>query len=114
MHSNSDGTCPIGRCAEIIAGKWTLLLIRDLVDGPKHFGDLERSLNGISPRTLCERLKFLNERGVVTRTYIKALPPRTIYELTDKGHALAPLLGAMRTYALQHLDDAATGSAQAR
>jgi DNA-binding HxlR family transcriptional regulator len=98
-NGDSAGSCPIGRCAEIIAGKWTLLLIRDLSSGPRYFGDLETSLAGISPRTLCERLKFLAEQNVVTRTRIKGLPPRSLYELTDKGRALLPLLEAMRDYA---------------
>lgn len=89
--------CPVGCCAEIVAGKWTLLIIRDLCDGPRYYGELETSLAGISPRTLCERLKFLSEHGLVSRTYIKGLPPRTQYALTDAGRALVPLIGAMRT-----------------
>ena len=92
----ADAPCPVGCCAEVVAGKWTLLIIRDLCEGPRYFRDLENSLCGISPRTLCERLKFLAEQGLVTRTYIKALPPRTQYELTDAGRQLAPLISAMR------------------
>lgn len=79
-----------------MAGKWTLLVIRDLCDGPKYFCELERSLSGISPRTLCERLKLLAQHGFVSRTYIKGLPPRTQYELTQAGRALVPLIGTMR------------------
>lgn len=95
--------CPISRCAELVCGKWTVLVIRDLLAGPKYFRELERSLAGISPRTLCERLKFLTERGVVTRTYIKALPPRAQYALTDLGLALRPLLDTMRDIGDAHL-----------
>jgi DNA-binding HxlR family transcriptional regulator len=91
-----NGPCPVGCCADIVAGKWTLLIIRDLCDGPRYFRDLELSLAGISPRTLCERLKFLTQQGLVSRTYIKALPPRTQYDLTEAGRALVPLIGAMR------------------
>ena len=94
--SDSEACCPVGRCAEILGGKWTLLVVRDLCDGPRHFGELERSLQGISPRTLCDRLRLLSERGLVSRTYIKALPPRTLYQLTDAGHRLAPLIEMMR------------------
>jgi len=79
-----------------VAGKWTLLIIRDLCTGPKYFRDFENSLTGISPRTLCDRLRFLTEQGLVSRTYIKALPPRTQYELTDPGRALVPLIDSMR------------------
>lgn len=101
--SNKD-VCPISRCAEIVSGKWTLLVIRDLSEGPKYFRDLENSLAGISPRTLCERLKFLAERGLVNRTYIKALPPRAEYELTERGMALIPILAAMREYGSQWIE----------
>lgn len=99
MGSEEPSCCPIGQCAEILSGKWTLLLIRDLASGPRYYGDLEQSLKGISPRTLCERLRFLAERGFVTRTYIKALPPRTQYELTEMGQALIPVLDTMRSFA---------------
>ena len=97
--------CPISRCADVIGGKWTILVIRDLAEGPRYFSELETSLSGISPRTLVERLKCLVAEGLVTRTRIKALPPRTVYELTDKGTALVPLLSAMRDYASTYLVD---------
>jgi DNA-binding HxlR family transcriptional regulator len=93
---SSETCCPVGSCAELVSGKWTLLIIRDLCDGPQHFGDLEKSLVGISPRTLCERLKLLVEYDIVSRTYIKGRPPRTTYELTIKGQELVPLIDQMR------------------
>jgi DNA-binding HxlR family transcriptional regulator len=89
--------CAVARCAEVICAKWTLLLIRDLIAGPRSFSELESSLVGISPRTLCDRLKLLTAEGLVTRTRIKALPPRSIYELTPQGLALAPIVETMRT-----------------
>lgn len=89
--------CAVARCAEVVTGKWTLLLVRDLLDGPRSFSELEESLAGISPRTLCDRLKLLTTEGLLTRTRIKALPPRSIYELTEQGYALAPIIHAMRT-----------------
>ncbi|MCW2925806.1 MAG: transcriptional regulator, HxlR family [Thermoleophilia bacterium] len=88
--------CAVARCAEIVSGKWTLLLIRDLADGPMSFSDLQSSLAGISPRTLCDRLKVLARDGFVSRTRIKALPPRSIYELTDRGFELVPVIETMR------------------
>lgn len=88
--------CPVARCAEVVSGKWTLLLVRDLLTGPRSFSELECSLTGCSPRTLCERLKLLTREGLLTRTRIKGLPPRTIYELTPAGYALAPIVEAMR------------------
>ena len=62
-----DDTCPVCRTAEIVCGKWTLLLIRDLSEGRSRFCELERSLQGISPRTLSLRLRALEEEGIVER-----------------------------------------------
>src|SRR5206468_5734000 len=90
--------CPVGSCAEIISGKWTLLVIRDLADGSQRFCELERSLQGISPRTLSLRLRALEEHGIVERRTYPEVPPRVEYALTDKGRALVPLIEDMRTY----------------
>ena len=65
--ATTDTDCPVCACAEIISGKWTLLVIRDLADGNRRFCELERSLDGISPRTLSLRLRALEECGVVER-----------------------------------------------
>jgi DNA-binding HxlR family transcriptional regulator len=94
----SESPCPVGCCAEIISGKWTLLVIRDLAEGPCRFCELERSLQGISPRTLSLRLRALEEQGVVARRTYPEVPPRVEYELTDKGNALVPLIEDMRKY----------------
>lgn len=96
--------CAVARCAEIVCGKWTLLLVRDLADGPRSFSDLEASLRGISPRTLSDRLELLTRERMITRTRIKALPPRTIYELTELGCSLLPIVEAMRSVGEQLLD----------
>jgi len=94
----TENPCPVGCCAEIISGKWTLLLIRDLAEGSQRFCELERSLDGISPRTLSLRLRALEESGVVERRTYPEVPPRVEYALTDKGSALVPLIEDMRAY----------------
>jgi DNA-binding HxlR family transcriptional regulator len=93
-----DRECPVCRTAEIISGKWTLLIIRDLADSPLRFCELERSLDGISPRTLSLRLRALEEEEIVERQTYPEVPPRVTYALTDKGRALVPLIEDMRTY----------------
>jgi DNA-binding HxlR family transcriptional regulator len=98
-----DDTCPVCRTAEIVCGKWTLLVIRDLAEGRSRFCELERSLQGISPRTLSLRLRALEEEGIVERHTFPEVPPRVEYALTEKGRALAPLIEDMRTYGLQWL-----------
>ncbi len=93
-----DDTCPVCRTAEIVCGKWTLLLVRDLAEGCSRFCELERSLAGISPRTLSLRLRALEEEGIVERHTFPEVPPRVEYALTEKGLALLPIIEDMRSY----------------
>jgi DNA-binding HxlR family transcriptional regulator len=86
-----------------VCGKWTLLVIRDLAEGRSRFCELERSLQGISPRTLSLRLRALEEEGIVERHTFPEVPPRVEYALTPKGRALAPLIEDMRAYGLTWL-----------
>jgi DNA-binding HxlR family transcriptional regulator len=90
--------CPVTACAEILSGKWTILLIRDLADGRSRFSELERSLEGISPRTLSLRLRALEDQGIIERKTFPEVPPRVEYSLTDKGRALVPIIEDMRQY----------------
>jgi DNA-binding HxlR family transcriptional regulator len=101
---NSD--CPVCRTADIVCGKWTLLIVRDLAEGRARFCELERSLGGISPRTLSLRLRALEEEGVVHRRTYAEVPPRVEYALTEKGRALVPIVESMRVYGNEWLDAA--------
>lgn len=94
----ADVTCPVCATAEIVCGKWTLLIIRDLAGACSRFCELERSLRGISPRTLSLRLRALEEEGIVHRTTYPEVPPRVEYGLTEKGLALVPIIDDMRTW----------------
>lgn len=97
--------CPVARTAEIIGNKWTPLIVRDLADGRKRFSELERSLTGISPKTLSERLKRLEEAVVVERACFAEVPPRVEYTLTEKGFALLPVIDSMRDFGATWLAD---------
>jgi DNA-binding HxlR family transcriptional regulator len=101
-----DATCPVCRTADIVCGKWTLLLVRDLAAGCSRFCELERSLAGISPRTLSLRLRALEDEGIVARHTYPEVPPRVEYALTDKGRALLPIIDDMRAYGEQWLGEA--------
>ena len=94
----SDPTCPVCLTADVVCGKWTLLLVRDLAEGTSRFCELERSLAGISPRTLSLRLRALEEGGIVERHTFAEVPPRVEYQLTDKGRDLLPIIESMRAY----------------
>lgn len=101
-----EETCPVCATADIICGKWTILVIRDLAEGRTRFCELERSLAGISPRTLSLRLRALEEEGIIERHTYPEVPPRVEYSLTAKGEALAPLIDDMRRYGREWLADA--------
>jgi DNA-binding HxlR family transcriptional regulator len=79
------------------------LVIRDLAEGRSRFCELERSLQGISPRTLSLRLRALEEEGILERQTFPEVPPRVEYALTEKGRALVPLIEDMRTYGREWL-----------
>ena len=89
--------------ADIVCAKWTLLLVRDLSEGRSRFCELERSLTGISPRTLSLRLRALEEEGIVERLSYPEVPPRVEYALTEKGRDLLPIIDDMRRYGARWL-----------
>src|SRR4051794_24765257 len=99
----SEDKCPVCATADLVCAKWTILVIRDLAGGCSRFCELERSLAGISPRTLSLRLRALEEEGIVERRTYPEVPPRVEYELTDKGRALLPLIDDMRSYGREWL-----------
>src|SRR3954470_12807541 len=103
IYMASNQTCPVCHTAEIISGKWTLLVIRDLAEGCSRFCELERSLEGISPRTLSLRLRALEAEGIVDRRTYPEVPPRVEYRLTTKGEALLPIIESMRAYGAEWL-----------
>ena len=90
--------CPVARTAQIISNKWTPLIIRDLARGERRFTELAKSLGGISPKTLSERLKYLEAEGIISRRCYAEVPPRVEYSLTEKGRALLPIIATMHTY----------------
>jgi DNA-binding HxlR family transcriptional regulator len=103
MSSNYDLHCPVARTLDIIGERWTILVLRDLLlEGPRKFQDFERSMPGISPNTLSQRLKKLEERGLVARRFYADHPPRAEYILTDKGRALGPTLKALLEWGQKH------------
>ncbi|MFN2627719.1 MAG: winged helix-turn-helix transcriptional regulator [Gaiellaceae bacterium] len=96
MHEST--TCAVAACAAIVGAKWTALLVHDLSEGARRFSELEHSCNGISPRTLAERLRALEQEGILVRSSYPERPPRVEYELTAKGRSLLPIIDAMRKF----------------
>ncbi len=88
----------IASAMQIVGNKWTALILRDLYAGPKRFGELERSLNGISPRTLSQRMVELEHCEIITKETFHEVPPHTEYALTEKGRDLVPVLQQMAAW----------------
>jgi DNA-binding HxlR family transcriptional regulator len=82
--------CPLARAAEVVGERWTLLVVRELLLGPKRFSDLKRALLGVSTSVLSERLARLEERGVIARSEVRPPTPATLYGLTPLGERLLP------------------------
>jgi DNA-binding HxlR family transcriptional regulator len=103
MSTGYEQFCPVARTLDVIGERWTILILRDLLlEGPRKFHQLQRSLTGVSPNTLSARLKRLEEHGVIAQRFYEQHPPRAEYLLTDKGRALGPALAALRDWGLQH------------
>lgn len=87
--------CVVERTIGVIGGKWTTLILRDLLRGTKRFGELRQSLQTVSPKTLTDRLRFLESRGIVTRKIYPEVPPKVEYALTERGRELGGIIDAM-------------------
>jgi DNA-binding HxlR family transcriptional regulator len=98
MNPVHDQTCSVAACAEIVGQKWTALLVHDLSEGPRRFSELEHACPGISPRTLSERLRWLESEAILVRRSYPESPPRVEYALTEKGDALLPIIAEMRRF----------------
>lgn len=95
--------CPIARTAELLGDTWTLLIVRDLMDGSRRFGQLQESLGHVSPKTLSQRLKLLETADILTRQAFAEIPPRVEYTLTEKGFALSGIIEAMSVFGDRYL-----------
>jgi len=84
--------CPIARACELLASRWTLLIVRDLFTGPLRYSDLLQALPGVSTSVLSERLAFLERNALVARRQLPPPAASTVYELTAAGRALRPVL----------------------
>ena len=96
--------CPAARALEVVGEKWSLLIVRDLLAGPRRFSDLRRSLAAITPKWLSQRLRELEQAGIVER---EAAGPREVwYRLTPKGRALAPVIEDLVVWGVEYAAEA--------
>ena len=93
-----EDCCPIAEAAKLLGDKWTLIILRDLTEGPRRFSDLAGTSEHISPSVLAARLKDLESHGILSRSRYNEIPPRVDYELTLKGRDAIDVVEALRAY----------------
>ena len=94
--------CPVETTLTLISNKWKVLIIRDLLTGPKRFGALKKSIGGVSQKVLTAQLRQMEKSGLLTRTVYPEVPPHVEYALTGLGCSLQPVLDALRTWGEQY------------
>ena len=94
--------CPVETTLTLISDRWKVLIIRDLLSGTKRFGELKKSLGGISQKVLTANLRSMEESGMLTRKVYAEVPPRVEYTLTETGYSLKPVLDAMAAWGTQY------------
>ena len=87
--------CPVATTVALIGSKWKLLIIRNLLQRPWRFNELKKNLEGISQKVLTDRLRSMEEDGLITRTVYPEVPPRVEYALSELGESLKPILDSM-------------------
>jgi len=92
--------CPAARALEVVGEKWSLLIVRDLLAGPRRFSELRRTLTAITPKWLSARLRALEVEGVLRRE--EAGEREVWYRLTPKGQALSPVIDALLVWGVEH------------
>jgi DNA-binding HxlR family transcriptional regulator len=105
-------THPIGRAMRLLGDQWTLMIIYTLLRGTRRFGELHEALGNVSPKTVSQRLKMLEEIGFVQRRAFAEIPPRVEYRLTEKGLALVDIMEAIKQFGQRYLSDAEPAAPQ--
>jgi DNA-binding HxlR family transcriptional regulator len=90
--------CAVERALAVVGAKWTLVVLHNLMDGPKRFSDLQRDIPAASPKMLTVRLRDLEQLGLLTRTVHAEVPPRVEYQLTAQGRSLRPIIASIEKW----------------
>lgn len=98
MEAKTLPACPVETTLTLISDKWKVLILRDLMPGARRFGELRRSVGGVSQKVLTAQLRQMEASGLLTRTVYPEVPPRVEYCLTELGRSLKPILDAMQVW----------------
>lgn len=97
--------CPVETTLMLISERWKVLIIRDLLDGTKRFGELKKSIGNISQKVLTANLRAMEDSGLLTRKVYPEVPPKVEYTLTETGYSLKPILDAMKEWGLVYQEN---------
>ena len=87
--------CPVETTLMIISDRWKVLIVRELLDGTKRFGEIKKSIGNVSQKVLTANLRSMEDSGLLTRKVYPEVPPRVEYTLTETGYSLKPILDAI-------------------
>lgn len=99
--------CPVAATVQVIGSKWKLLILRNLLDRPWRFNELQRALEGISQKVLTDSLRSMEADGIVTRTVFPEVPPRVEYSLSELGKTMLPIISSMEKWGKEYIKIAA-------
>ena len=94
--------CPVETCVQLMGNQWRPLIVRDLLTGPKRFGELQRSVDGVSQKVLTQNLRDMEDSGLVLRRVYPEVPPHVEYALTELGESLGPVIATMRAWGTRY------------
>ena len=94
--------CPVETTLLLISDRWKVLIIRDLLDGTKRFGELKKSIGNVSQKVLPANLRSMEDSGLLTRKVYAEVPPRVEYTLTETGYSLKPVLDALSEWGTEY------------
>ncbi len=100
----TKSTCPVETTLKAIGGRWKVLILRELFPGVKRFGELHRSIQGITQKMLTQQLREMEQDGLIHRHVYPQIPPKVEYSLTEKGESLKPILLSMHAWGEQFVD----------
>lgn len=106
INSSELPACPVETTLMLIGDKWKVLILRDLMSGTKRFGELKKSVSGISQKVLTSNLRDMEENGLLSREVFPEVPPRVEYTLTELGRSMSPILDAMARWGTEYKQNA--------
>ena len=94
--------CPVATTVRLIGNKWKLLILRNLLARPNRFGELRRTIPGISQKVLTDNLRSMEQDGILIRTVYAEVSPHVEYKLSELGDTMRPIISAMETWGLRY------------